>query len=81
MFWDSSKSTYLPAPAGAEQETQQPPAAPSEANQEDDNQSEGRKDKNKMAKKVGSNVLKVVCHYQTNVEYEHAPAWSTLSAL
>ena len=53
MFWDSSKSTYLPAPAGAEQETQAPPAAPSETNQEDDNQSEGRKDKNKMAKKVG----------------------------
>lgn len=67
MYWDSTKSTYLPAPADAQGDAQSPPGSStgSQDNGADgstiDNE-EDRKDagKNKMAKKVRMLVWFVV---------------------
>ncbi|XP_072026821.1 RNA-binding protein 5-like isoform X2 [Amphiura filiformis] len=61
MYWDSSKSTYLPAPAGSEPD--QPPAPKSDDGSEKDDLEgslDGRKDtiKNKMAKKVAKDMAR-----------------------
>ncbi len=60
MFWDSKHSTYLPAPTSEQDQettTKESNATGSEEKIDDDVPQEGRKDKNKMAKKVSGKFI------------------------